>query len=184
MINTDSKRFSTQKMCNIALFTVLITICSWISIPTAVPFTLQTFAIFCTLGLLGGKHGTLSILIYLLMGAVGIPVFAEFTGGIGILLRSTGGYLIGFLFLALIYWLITSMFGTKTVVVVIGMFAGLLACYACGTAWFLFVYSQSHNAIGLITVLAWCVLPFLIPDIIKIIIATIVIKRMAPYVRI
>lgn len=184
MIGTKSKKFSTLEMCYITLFTVLIAICSWISIPTAVPFTLQTFAIFCTLGLLGGKRGTLAVLIYILMGAVGIPVFAEFTGGIGILLRTTGGYIIGFLFLALIYWLITSMFGKKTVIAVIGMFTGLLACYACGTAWFMFVYSRSYSAVGLTTVLAWCVLPFLIPDIIKIIIAIIVIKRIAPYVRI
>ena len=69
----------------------MITICSWISIPTLVPFTLQTFAVFLTVGLLGGKRGTMAVLVYVLLGAIGIPVFAEFTGGIGIILNNTGG---------------------------------------------------------------------------------------------
>lgn len=76
-------------MVYIAVFAVLIAICSWISIPTTVPFTLQTFAIFLAVGVLGGKRGSLSVLIYILLGAVGIPVFAGFSGGFGTLLGST-----------------------------------------------------------------------------------------------
>ncbi|MEI3229118.1 MAG: biotin transporter BioY [Lachnospiraceae bacterium] len=91
-------RNKTRDMVYIAIFAVLIAICSWISIPTTVPFTLQTFAVFLAVGVLGGKRGTLSILIYLLLGAIGVPVFAGFTGGIGIVLGTTGGYIIGFLF--------------------------------------------------------------------------------------
>ena len=84
-------------MVYIAVFAVLIAICSWISIPTTVPFTLQTFAVFLAVGVLGGKRGSLSVLIYILLGAVGIPVFAGFSGGFGILLGQTGGYIVGFL---------------------------------------------------------------------------------------
>ena len=87
----------------ISIGAALIAICSWISIPTAVPFTLQTFAVFFVLLLLGGERGTIATLIYILLGAIGVPVFAGFSGGIGILFGSTGGYIIGFLFTGLIY---------------------------------------------------------------------------------
>ena len=72
-------------MAYIAVFTVLIAICSWISIPMTVPFTLQTFAIFLSVSILGGKRGTIAVFIYVLLGVVGIPVFAGFSGGLGIL---------------------------------------------------------------------------------------------------
>ena len=67
----------------IALLTAVIAVCSWISIPAAVPFTLQTFAVFLTAGLLGGKRGTITVIVYILLGAIGVPVFSGFTGGIG-----------------------------------------------------------------------------------------------------
>ena len=98
-------RFKTIDLAYIAICAALIVICSWISIPTAVPFTLQTFAVFASLGLLGGKKGTLSVLVFLILGAIGLPVFANFGGGLGVLLGSTGGYLIGFIFMGLIYML-------------------------------------------------------------------------------
>lgn len=98
-------------MVYIAIFAVIIAVCSWISVPMVVPFTLQTFGVFCAVGLLGGKRGTLSVLIYVLLGAVGVPVFAGFSSGIGTLFGVTGGYIMGFIFTALIYWLITAIFG-------------------------------------------------------------------------
>ena len=97
-------RSKTFDMVYIAVFAVLIAICSWISIPTLVPFTMQTFALFLAVGTLGGRRGTMAVLIYLLLGAVGIPVFAEFSAGMGVLLGNTGGYLIGFVFSALLMW--------------------------------------------------------------------------------
>ena len=72
-------------MTYIALGVVLITVCSWISIPMAVPFTLQTFAVFTVCGMLGGRRGTISVLIYILLGLLGIPVFSGFMGGAGVL---------------------------------------------------------------------------------------------------
>ena len=94
----------TLNLVYIALAAVLITLCSWIQIPTVVPFTMQTFAIFCVLSLLGGRRGTAAILLYLILGTAGLPVFAQFTSGPGILLGTTGGYLTGFLFLGLFSW--------------------------------------------------------------------------------
>ena len=93
-----AKKTQHQKivaMVQIALFAAIIAVCSWIQIPMTVPFTMQTFAVFCALTTLGGKGGTISILIYIVLGAVGVPVFAGFTGGIGILFGTTGGYIIG-----------------------------------------------------------------------------------------
>lgn len=181
-MNTSSARFKTIDIVYIALFAVLIAVCSWISIPTAIPFTLQTFAVFCTVGLLGGRKGSLSILIYVLLGAIGLPVFHNFTGGIGILLGNTGGYIIGFLFIALVYWLVTSLFGNRMVISIIAMLIGLLVCYTFGSIWFMAVYSESKGAIGLVTVLGWCVLPYIIPDLVKLVIAIILIKRLSRYI--
>ena len=161
----------TYDMAYIGVFTVLIAICSWISIPTAIPFSLQTFAVFLAVAVLGGKRGTLAVVVYVLLGAVGVPVFAEFTGGIGIILRSTGGYIIGFIFSALIMWLMESLLGRKLWVQAVSMVLGMAACYAVGTAWFMFVYMRDTGAVGLSTVLGWCVIPFLIPDAVKIVLA-------------
>ncbi|MFP4697321.1 MAG: biotin transporter BioY [Eubacteriales bacterium] len=168
-----------KDMVYIALFAVLITICSWISIPAIVPFTLQTFAIFITLGLLGGKRGTLSILVYIFIGSIGIPVFANFSGGLGVLLGPTGGYIIGFLFLALIYWLITTLFGNKLAISIISMFLGLLICYIFGTIWYMI---ESGNPISLTKALSLCVIPFIIPDLIKMLLAIILTKRLNSHV--
>ena len=164
-------RGKTYDIAYIGVFTVLITICSWISIPTAIPFSLQTFAVFLAVAVLGGKRGTLAVIVYVLLGAVGVPVFAEFTGGLDIILRNTGGYIIGFIFSALIMWLTESLFGRKLWVQAVSMVLGMAACYAVGTAWFMFVYMRDVGAVGLSTVLAWCVVPFIIPDAVKIVLA-------------
>lgn len=158
-------------MAYIAVFTVLITICSWISIPTAIPVTLQTFAVFLSVAVLGGKRGTTAVLVYILLGAAGVPVFAGFTGGLGVILNTTGGYIIGFILTALIMWMIESAFGRKLWVQALSMALGMAACYAAGTAWFMFVYMRETGPVGLTTVLGWCVIPFIIPDAIKIALA-------------
>ena len=82
MTKSASVKLKTVDMAYIALFAVLITICSWISIPAAVPLTFQTFGVFLAVGVLGGKRGTLSVVTYLLLGAVGLPVFSGFRGGL------------------------------------------------------------------------------------------------------
>ena len=91
-----SDKLRTYDMVLIAMFAVLMAVCSWISIPMEVPFTLQTFGLFLTVGVLGGKRGTFAVLIYILLGAIGVPVFAGFNSGIGVLLGTTGGYIVGF----------------------------------------------------------------------------------------
>ncbi len=174
-------KINIRSMALCALCTAVTAVCSQIAIPMSVPFTMQTFAIFCTLGILGGKWGTVSVLLYILLGAIGIPVFAEFTGGMGIILGSTGGYIIGFLFSGFVYWGITRLFGNGTAVMAAAMAVGLVVCYAIGTLWFMVVYTRDNGAVGLMTVLGWCVFPFIIPDILKIALAILVTRRLSGY---
>ena len=145
MSTVTATKTRTYDMAYIAIFAVLIAICSWISIPMTVPFTLQTFGVFMAVGVLGGKRGSLAVLVYILLGAIGVPVFAGFSGGFGILLNNTGGYIIGFLFSALAMWAIESLWGKKPVVQIISMVVGLLVCYAMGTIWFMVVYCSPHK---------------------------------------
>lgn len=176
--------FETLDMVYIALLVALMAVCSWVSIPATIPFTMQTFAVFCAVGLLGGKRGTIAVAVYILLGLVGVPVFAGFKGGIGALFGVTGGYIIGFIFSALIYWLITKLFGDKTIVMAIAMLIGLLVCYVFGTAWFVFVYAKGSGAIGFTAVLGWCVVPFIVPDIMKIFLSIFVVKKVSKHIKI
>lgn len=176
------KKLATLDLIYISMFVVLIAICSWIAIPAVVPFTLQTFAVFLTCGLLGWKRGLVSVLIYLLMGSIGLPVFSNFQAGFGVLLGPSGGYLIGFVFTALTMGLCTRLLGSKTWALAIAMLLGLLVCYAFGTAWFMLVYG-SGSGYSLAAALALCVLPFILPDLIKISIALLLVKRLRPFLK-
>ena len=172
-----TKGFQAIDLAYVAVCAALMAVCSWISIPATVPFTLQTFAVFCSLGLLGGRRGTAAILVYLLLGALGVPVFAGFSGGIGILFGTTGGYLLGFILMGLVYWLGERLSMDSRNIRIISMILGLLLCYAFGTAWFMFVYARQTGAIALGTALAWCVVPFILPDLAKLALALMVGKR-------
>ena len=174
-----SQKITTLDMAYIGLFAVVIAICSWISIPTVVPFTLQTFAIFLAVTVLGGKRGTLSVIVYVLLGAVGLPVFSGFKGGIGALLNTTGGYIIGFIFSAFVIWAFEKALGKKSWALILSMVIALDVCYAFGTAWFMVVYAKNVGAVGLSAVLGWCVIPFIIPDLAKIALAFILGGRIS-----
>ena len=172
-----NQKISTIDLIYIAFGAALITVCSWISIPTVVPFTLQTFAVFAVLSILGGKRGTLSVLVYILLGAVGLPVFSGFKSGAAVLLGTTGGYIIGFLLTGLIYIAMEKISGRKQPFEVISLLLGLIACYTFGTIWFMNVYAAKTGPIGIGAALSWCVIPFIIPDIIKLVIALLISNR-------
>lgn len=168
-----------QTLINIAqtaLMTAIITVCAWITVPMSVPFTLQTFGVFLALEVLGGAWGTVSIFAYILLGLVGAPVFSGFTGGVGILLGPTGGYIVGFLVCGLLY-LITKKLNKNTVIDVVILALGLLACYAFGTVWFARVMAARGSEMTIKAVLTVCVLPFVIPDAAKLTFAVIIAKR-------
>ncbi len=175
-----------KDMSLIALFSAIIVICSLITIPSAIPFTLQTFAIFLCLNILGAKKGIISIIIYILLGVVGLPVFSGFNGGIGALLNITGGYIIGFIFSALTYWLVASAFNKKTrkIVNLIASFSGLIVCYIFGTLWYILLFVKNGDTISFTTALTICVLPFIIPDIFKILISVTISEKIEIYTKI
>ena len=176
-----NRALSTTDISFIALFTAIIAVCSWISVPAAVPFTLQTFAVFLTTGLLGGRRGTIAVALYILLGAAGIPVFSGFSGGPGHLFGPTGGYIFGFIFTALVMWLIEYRNGRSLPVLAFSMAAGLLICYAVGTEWFVFEYTRSNDPVSFMTALSWCVIPYIIPDALKIVLAVVLTRRLRPH---
>ena len=163
----------------IALFSAIIVVCSFITIPAVVPFTLQTFAVFLCLNVLGARKGVISIFIYIFLGVIGLPVFSGFNGGIGALLNVTGGYIVGFIFSALIFWVITSAFNKKTreIIKIIASFSGLIGCYIFGTLWYVLSYIKNGDTISFISALTICVLPFIIPDILKIILSVAISEK-------
>lgn len=180
---SSKAKITTADIVVVALSTAIIAVCSWISIPLTVPITLQTFAVFAVAGLFGAKRGTLSVLVYILLGAIGVPVLAGMQGGFDKIIGSTGGYILGFIFIALIVGLVSDKFNRKLVPLAIAMLLGLLVCYVFGTAWFMFVYARSTGPVGLGTVMGWCVIPFILPDCAKIVCALIVSNRVGKYVK-
>ena len=147
----------------------LMAVCAWLAVPLGdTAFTMQTFGVFLTLFLLGGGKGSAACVAYLLLGAVGLPVFSGFQGGLGVLLGPTGGYLWGFLILCLCYWALGKNIGEIAALVL-----GLLLCYGCGTVWFFLAYVGSFWAVVL-----KCVVPYLIPDVLKLSLARLISKRM------
>ena len=160
----------TKDISLCALFAALLVICGWISIPLgSISFTMQTFGVFLALFTLGGKRGSLAVLIYLLLGAVGLPVFSGFQGGVGILAGPTGGFLFGFMLTCLFYWAVTFCFGDHPPARLTAAILGLLLCYVCALLWL----RQFTGAASFL----WC-LPFLLPDAVKIGIAWYIASRL------
>ena len=182
-MTTTSSRLRTVDMAYIALFAVLMAVCAWITIPMTVPFTLQILAVFAALATLGGRRGTYAVVVYLLLGAVGLPVGAGFQGGLGWLLGTTGGYIVGFLCIALIYWLMTAKLGESLPVSIAACVLGLAVCYVFGTIWFMVVYSRATGPIGVMTALGWCVFPYVIPDLLKLVLAVTLSQRIKGFLR-
>lgn len=173
-MNTKNTRL--LNLVYIALFAAIITICAQIQIPASVPFTLQTFGVFVAAGLLGFKRGTLSVIIYILLGLVGLPVFSGFKGGAGVLFGITGGFIIGFIFIAVIVGIFKDKFGVKLWALAVSMTLGLLVCYIFGTIWFVIINSGSSD-MTVISVLSLCVFPYLPFDALKIIAAVVFVNR-------
>lgn len=171
-VAVDNQKIRTKQMVLIALMTAVTCVLGPLSIPlpfSPVPISLTNFAIFLAIFVLGMKSGTISFIIYLLLGAIGVPVFSSFRGGLQVLAGPTGGYLIGFIFLALIIGFALDHFDRKLVPTIIGMIIGMAVCYAFGTVWLAKLLSLSFKE-GLMM----GVIPYLAGDAAKIIIAAIV----------
>ena len=165
-------KLTTYELVLCALCAAVTCILAPISVPLAgeVPISLATFAVLLSGILLGGRFGAISQLVYVLLGSVGVPVFAGWTGGIGITLGVTGGYIIGYILMAFVAGLLYHRFGRdasgarKYAVMFVSMVLATAALYILGTAWFM-----AQTGMTLVASLAACVIPFLPGDLIKII---------------
>ncbi len=166
-----------------ALFAALTAVCTFINIPlpfTPIPINLATLAVFLAGGLLGPKYGPLSQIVYILVGAIGLPVFSNYQGGLGVLAGPTGGYLVGYVAAAFLVGQILSRFlklddnkRTNIIKIVLACIAGMITYFTLGTIWFMFLTNT-----GLVAALISCVIPFLIGDALKIIAATFLILKL------
>ena len=168
----------TLEMTLAALMAALTAVCSWVTIPSTIPVTLQTFAVFLTLMVLGGRMGTVSILLYIFTGAVGIPVFAGFKGGFSVLVGPTGGYILGFVFCGLIYMMFGRLIKKGLVFEISALVLGLIVCYAFGTIWFIIAMDIKEKVYSLGAALSACVMPFIIPDLLKLTAAVTIAKQL------
>ena len=174
---------SIRDMTYIALCAALLVVCAWITIPFTVPFTMQTFGVFVSVGLLGTKRGTFAVLIYMLLGLVGLPVFSGFQGGPGVLFGITGGYIIGFVFGAWIMGSLQTVMGCSFWESLVVMGLGLITCYLFGTVWYVLVYMRGGSVAQWAAAVQSCVLPYILPDCGKICLAAVVVRRVRPFLR-
>ncbi len=168
------KNKATLQLVFCALFAALTAVMSQFSIPIGpVPINLATLSVFIAGAVLGAKYGALSQLVYVLLGAVGLPVFSNFSGGVGVIVGPTGGYILGYIAAAWLVGLLSEHFGGNVLVLVISMVAGLLLCYLMGTVWFITVTKKD-----VWVSLTLCVFPFLIGDAVKIAAAIAVVPQL------
>ncbi len=165
----EKKQLSVRNIASIGLITAVICILAPLSIPVGpVPVSLTNLVIYFGLYILGWKKGTISYIVYLLIGLAGVPVFSGFTAGPQKLFGPTGGYLIGFIPMAVIAGVFIEKSGRKVLLSCIGMITGTAVCYVFGTAWLAYQMHLSFPA-----ALANGVFPFLPGDSLKIMLAAL-----------
>lgn len=158
---------TTKNIAVIGVITAVICILAPLSIPIGdVPISFTNLVVYFGLYILGTKRGTISYVVYLLIGLVGVPVFSGFTAGPAKLFGPTGGYLIGFIPMALIAGVFIEKSGRKLLWGMLGMILGTAVCYALGTVWFVFVMKTTVQA-----ALLACVYPFIPFDLLKMLLA-------------
>ncbi len=176
------KNLTTKELTLIPMFSIIFAISAWITVPIGpVPFTMQTFAIFLAAFILGGRLSAYSLIIYLFLGAIGLPVFSGFSGGLGVLIGPTGGYLFGYIISCLAIGISFKLWGDKTLFTIVSSIVGLLLCYTLGTIWFILVYTQTNETISVVAALSLTVFPFVIPDLVKIALALGISKKIKPF---
>ncbi len=175
MNDNENKKSRIYKIIICALFTAIICALSLVSIPLmTVPFTLSVFAVLLTGALLSPKYAAISVLCYILIGAIGIPVFSGFRGGLGVLFGVTGGYIISYPFMALAVAISVKLFKKRSLLSLsVGSITALIMCYVLGTLWFSRFTQQSF-----VNSLMVCVVPFVLFDLIKAALATFIALRL------
>ena len=164
-------RKSAKELCEIAVFVALLAVSAWISIPVgAVPITLQTLVVALAGLILGAERGMLAVFFYLAMGFCGIPVFAGFKSGVAMLVMPTGGFLFGLPMFAFLVGM-GGKFKSKAMKISLSAL-GLFLCYLFGLIWF-----ERTSGIGVWQAVLACIVPFILPDIIKLVTAYIIAEK-------
>ena len=167
------KKIKTRDIAYIGLAVALNAVCAFITVPATVPFTLQVFGIFFTLEYLGGKRGAIAVWLYLLFGAIGLPVFAGFRGGFSVLLSATGGFIMAFAVVALLYFVL-SFFKLPRWTHYLAAMISLTLIYFGGCGWFVYMMGGTLKHALMV-----CVVPFILPDVIKIVLAYLLAARLS-----
>lgn len=176
------RNLKIKELCMIALMSAVIALCSFLAVPVgSVPHTLQLLGVFSALYLLGGRGGTVSVLLYLFIGLVGLPVFSGFRGGAGALFDAGGGFLLGFSLGSGLFWLLEALFGKSVPIRLISSVLSLLLIYLSGSLWYSVVYLGSLSFF--FEALLVTVLPFILLDTAKIAIAWFISSRISKYVK-
>ncbi len=165
----------TKALGRIALFSALMSVCAWVVIPSAVPFTMQTFAVLLAAAVLGGRTAAVSVLVYIALGILGLPVFSGGRAGLGALFGATGGYIIGFLPCSYIAGKLCEKTKKRPILMSLSMLSGLLCDYIFGAVWFWLIYLQGQSFAVAVTT---GVLPFVATDILKIVLASLVAVKL------
>jgi biotin transport system substrate-specific component len=172
-------KFKPLTLCLCGLFAALSAVLSWAAIPVApVPVTFTHVSIFMAAALLGPWYGTVSQIVYVLLGAAGAPVFSGFRGGLGHIAGPTGGFIFGYILAALVVGLLIRRFGTRIWVLALILAAGCLCIYVTGIPWIAFQLGRSIPE----ALTAFCV-PYLPGDAAKTALCVVLINRLAPAAR-
>lgn len=169
-----TKRFTVKDMVLCAMLAALTGVFSQIGVPIGeIPINLALFSVYLAGGILGSYKGAVSMVVYILTGAVGIPVFANFRGGLSVLAGPTGGYILGYIFAALVVGMVSTYWGDRPWQLAIGITGGSALCYLFGTVWFILLTGK-----GLAAALGACVIPFLPGEALKILSAAILVPKL------
>ena len=177
------KQKSVQTMIFIALFATLMCIGAWIHFPSPVPATMQTFVVFVALGLLGSKNTFIMLLVYIALGAVGLPVFSGFTSGVGALTGPTAGFIWGFLMGVPVFYIFEKYFSRKKALIIIGYIIYILIHYIPGALWYCRFTAGEISTAGLVSSALVTVVPFIVPDAVKLLVAMLTINRLKKIIK-
>lgn len=170
--------FSTRLLTVSALFAALIAVLSQIQIPLVIPINMALLAVYLVAALMPFPYSLIAVLVYVSMGAIGLPVFAGFQGGAAVLFGRTGGYILGYLFCALIISLFKGQETAPFYRLPLVSFIGTLVLYAFGTLWYMHL-----TGTALYLSLTYCVFPFIPGDLAKIALATVLVRKLRPALR-
>lgn len=171
------QQLSAYDIAVVSVFVAVISVCSFLTVPFAIPLTMQVFGVFLSIGMLGMKKAVFCVLTYVLLGLTGAPVYSNFQGGVQVLLGQTGGFIVGFVLAALVSGFLIDKAADKFKPVFLSMLLGLFICYICGILWLIVGFSFDFKSAIVLNA------PLFIFDVLKIALAAVLSLRLRKYVR-